>query len=56
MVSKVYVKAQVESALIEVINGFTGDSRLISDVVTRLIEALDDRDIELRPRCLGDGA
>lgn len=51
-VSKVYIKAQVESALIEVNDGFTGRGLIgeLGDVAIRLIEALDDRDIELRPR------
>lgn len=49
--SDVYIWAQVESALIEVDStlrdGLASD---VSNVARRLISALDDRDIELRPR------
>jgi hypothetical protein len=47
-----YIELQVQSALIEVNRGFTGAGLIgeLSDVARRLIAALDDRDIELRPR------
>jgi hypothetical protein len=46
-----YINTQVQSALLEVgeENLSTGFGE-ISDVATALIEALDDRGIELRPR------
>jgi hypothetical protein len=50
--SELFIKTQVESALLEVNEGFTGRGLIgeLGDVATRLIEALNDRDIELRPR------
>lgn len=46
--NEVYVTAQVQSALVEVAtNGPWTDAKSIA---LQLIEALDDRDIELRPR------
>lgn len=44
--------ARVESALIEVNGGFTGGGLIgeLGDVATRLIAALEERDIELRSR------
>lgn len=50
--SKLYIKMQVESALLEVNGGFCGGQLIgeLGDVATRLIEALEERDIELRPR------
>jgi hypothetical protein len=47
-----YIELEVQSALLEVNGGFTGGKLIgeLSDVARRLISALDDRGIELRPR------
>lgn len=49
-ISDLYIEQQVKSALIE---AYDGRSILINElnaIVPRLISALDDRGIELRPR------
>lgn len=48
----VYITAQVESALIEASSsiGLNLIGNELNDAARRLISALDDRDIELRPR------
>lgn len=48
-ISDLYIRTQMTSALAEIFNA-TPRSGGMEELATRLISALDDRDIDLRPR------